>query len=148
MSPIEAIRRKCLDCSCYQRSEVALCQAMSCPLWPFRAGKHPLHEKTPAGAVFSAGVAQGYQDGRKLPVTRNQPPGGLFRPARAYLGSDEQSWLTWQARPQVRSASSPRVEGDNRCGLLAHNSRRLEGDLSPSAERIARRAAEGHHQQI
>ena len=26
-----------------------------------------------------------------------------------------------------------RVEGDNRCGLLAHNSRRLEGDLSPSA---------------
>src|SRR5437764_1503471 len=41
MSPIEAIRRKCLDCSCYQPSEVKLCQAVTCPLWPFRAGTHP-----------------------------------------------------------------------------------------------------------
>ena len=34
-------RAKCLDCSCYQASEVRLCAAVKCPLWPFRAGKHP-----------------------------------------------------------------------------------------------------------
>lgn len=41
MSPLEAIRRKCRDCSCYQPSEVRLCEAVNCPLWPFRAGVHP-----------------------------------------------------------------------------------------------------------
>ena len=37
-SPLRAIRAKCLDCSCYQISEVRLCEAVKCPLWPFRAG--------------------------------------------------------------------------------------------------------------
>lgn len=41
MSPIQAIRAKCLDCSVFQPSEVRLCEAVSCPLWPFRAGRHP-----------------------------------------------------------------------------------------------------------
>ena len=41
MSPMKAVRAKCLDCSCYQINEVRLCQAISCPLWPFRAGIHP-----------------------------------------------------------------------------------------------------------
>ena len=40
-SPLRVIRAKCLDCSCYQVSEVRLCEAVKCPLWPFRAGKHP-----------------------------------------------------------------------------------------------------------
>jgi len=39
--PLRAIRDKCLDCSCYQVSEVRLCEAVKCPLLPFRAGKHP-----------------------------------------------------------------------------------------------------------
>jgi len=40
-SPLRAIREKCLDCSCYQVSEVRRCEAVKCPLWPFRAAKHP-----------------------------------------------------------------------------------------------------------
>jgi hypothetical protein len=39
-SPLCAIRAKCLDCSCYQASEVRLCEAVKCPLWPSRARKH------------------------------------------------------------------------------------------------------------
>jgi hypothetical protein len=39
--PLRAIRDKCLDCSCSQVSEVRLCEAAKCPLWPFRAGKYP-----------------------------------------------------------------------------------------------------------
>ena len=41
MSPVEAIRRKCLDCSGQQPAEVKLCETVTCALWPFRAGRHP-----------------------------------------------------------------------------------------------------------
>ena len=40
-SPLTAIREKCRDCSCYQLTEIRLCEAAGCALWPFRAGKHP-----------------------------------------------------------------------------------------------------------
>jgi hypothetical protein len=40
--PLEAIRAKCLDCSCYRANEVRLCEAVKCPLWPFRAGRYPV----------------------------------------------------------------------------------------------------------
>jgi hypothetical protein len=41
MSPLKAIRTKCFDCSYYQVTEIRLCEAIGCPLWPFRAGRHP-----------------------------------------------------------------------------------------------------------
>ncbi|MEY9531160.1 hypothetical protein [Sinorhizobium fredii] len=41
MSPMAAIRLKCLDCSCNQPSEVRLCESVKCPLWVFRSGQHP-----------------------------------------------------------------------------------------------------------
>jgi hypothetical protein len=40
-SPLQAIREKCRDCSCHQLNEIRFCEAVKCPLWPFRAGKHP-----------------------------------------------------------------------------------------------------------
>lgn len=40
MSPLQAIRRKCTDCCAGQVSEIRLCEAVSCPLWPFRAAVH------------------------------------------------------------------------------------------------------------
>ena len=41
MTPIKAIRAKCLDCCCDQVYEVKLCTAIRCPLHPFRLGKNP-----------------------------------------------------------------------------------------------------------
>ena len=41
ISPIKAIRAKCLDCSAGQPSEVRLCQCDDCPLHCFRFGKNP-----------------------------------------------------------------------------------------------------------
>lgn len=41
MTPIKAIREKCLDCCCDQVNEVKLCTAERCPLHPFRLGKNP-----------------------------------------------------------------------------------------------------------
>ena len=40
-SPLQAIREKCRDCSCYQLNEIRACEAVNCALWPFRAGRHP-----------------------------------------------------------------------------------------------------------
>jgi hypothetical protein len=41
MSPLKAIRAKCMDCSVYHKSEVRKCTAIGCPLWPFRMRKNP-----------------------------------------------------------------------------------------------------------
>lgn len=42
VTPIRAIRMKCLDCCCGQKREVALCPADDCSLWVYRFGRRPL----------------------------------------------------------------------------------------------------------
>ena len=56
-TPIKAIRKKCLDCTCYQPKEVRLCPNIDCPIYPYRFGRRPdeairdtlkeFYEKTP-----------------------------------------------------------------------------------------------------
>lgn len=41
LTPIKAIRAKCLDCCCGQYKEVELCPCADCPLYPYRFGKNP-----------------------------------------------------------------------------------------------------------
>ncbi len=41
LTPIKAIRAKCLDCCCGQSQEVRLCSSVDCPLYPYRMGKNP-----------------------------------------------------------------------------------------------------------
>jgi hypothetical protein len=41
MSPLRAIRKKCLDCSCDNTAEVRKCVVTDCALFPFRMGKNP-----------------------------------------------------------------------------------------------------------
>lgn len=43
-NPMQAIRRKCLDCSGGSFNEVSLCTISDCPLYPFRSGKRPEFE--------------------------------------------------------------------------------------------------------
>jgi len=40
-SILQAIRQKCLDCSCHQPGEVRACHIIDCTLWPFRFGSDP-----------------------------------------------------------------------------------------------------------
>ena len=40
-TPIQAIRAKCLDCTCNQPKEVRECLVLTCPLWPYRMGRRP-----------------------------------------------------------------------------------------------------------
>jgi len=45
ISPLKAIRLKCLDCSCGSSNEVKLCSVVNCPLYPFREGHNPYTKK-------------------------------------------------------------------------------------------------------
>lgn len=40
-TPVKAIRKYCLDCSCDQLKEVRLCTRNKCPLFPYRLGHRP-----------------------------------------------------------------------------------------------------------
>ena len=48
LTPLKAMRAKCLDCCCDQPYEVEMCACENnCPLWPYRMGKAPVgYEKT------------------------------------------------------------------------------------------------------
>ncbi len=44
VSPLKALRLKCLDCCNGSAQEVRLCTAVDCPSWPFRMGRNPWRE--------------------------------------------------------------------------------------------------------
>lgn len=41
LTPIKAIRKKCLNCSNEQWIEVKRCPIEECPLWEYRLGRRP-----------------------------------------------------------------------------------------------------------
>ena len=45
-SLLTVIRKKCLDCCVGQISEVRLCTATACDLWPYRMGTNPFAKRT------------------------------------------------------------------------------------------------------
>lgn len=56
LTPIKAIRKKCLDCQGNHYSEVRNCVDHTCPLLPYRMGKRPAdgkHEKIDGSLVKS-----------------------------------------------------------------------------------------------
>ena len=60
---LNTIRAKCLDCSCYQPSEIAKCTAYGCALWPYRMGTNPFRapmseERRAAAAASLASIGK------------------------------------------------------------------------------------------
>lgn len=47
LTPMKAIRKKCLDCCAGQIVEVRECMIKNCPLWRYRMGKRPTDDKIP-----------------------------------------------------------------------------------------------------
>lgn len=41
LTPLKAIRAKCIDCCCGNTFEVRECPCEDCPLWAFRDGHNP-----------------------------------------------------------------------------------------------------------
>ena len=63
MTPMKAIRAKCLDCSCGSATEVRLCPRTICGLYQYRFGKRPTtntRQATPAqlAALDKARIAR------------------------------------------------------------------------------------------
>ena len=40
-TPIKAIRKKCIDCTCGQLAEIRNCTVINCALYPYRMGRRP-----------------------------------------------------------------------------------------------------------
>lgn len=57
MTPLKAIRKKCLECCCGQYKEVRLCPSKDCSLYPFRFGKNPNRLRTGPNVSVSEKVA-------------------------------------------------------------------------------------------
>lgn len=41
LTPMRAIRAKCLDCCCGSALEVRACTVITCPLYPYKSGHKP-----------------------------------------------------------------------------------------------------------
>lgn len=63
-NPIKAIRAKCIDCCCGSPSEVKLCTAHDCNLYPFRLGKNPYRAKRVLSDEQKRVLAERMQNGR------------------------------------------------------------------------------------
>ena len=46
LTPIKAIRKKCLECSCGSSNEVRVCPIVDCALYAYRFGKRPKAEES------------------------------------------------------------------------------------------------------
>ena len=66
MTPMKAIRAKCLDCCGGVYKMVRECTAPNCPLWPYRLGRRPKINPTPENTAISREEAtnpgKGYTD--------------------------------------------------------------------------------------
>ena len=68
LTPIQAIRAKCLDCTCGSRKDVSLCEITTCELWPFRMGKRPklgliVEDKTDTARISNITIESDHQMG-------------------------------------------------------------------------------------
>ena len=54
LTPLQAIRQKCLDCCCGYSREVARCPFETCSLYPFRSGKNPRRAGITNNGSFSS----------------------------------------------------------------------------------------------
>lgn len=83
LTPIKAIRAKCLDCCCGSVREVSLCPCADCSLHPFRFGKNPNLQRDPTPAQLEA-LKRGripFQSVDELNVSaRTEPTEGSYTP--------------------------------------------------------------------
>lgn len=62
ITPLRAIRYKCLDCTCFDPIEVKNCPCEDCPLWAFRLGKNPNRKGRGGNLAKSGSKTEGKAD--------------------------------------------------------------------------------------
>ena len=68
---LQAIRHKCLDCCCFQPSEVRECPVSTCGLWPYRLGRDPEPSRS-RGFAKSPVHTEGLEKAGRLPATAGE----------------------------------------------------------------------------
>ena len=72
LSPMKAIRAKCLDCCCGSAYEVQLCPAEDCPLHRFRLGHNPNITKRVLTDEQRATLAERFRKAREARLMRTE----------------------------------------------------------------------------
>ena len=62
LTPLKAIRHKCLDCCCNQYEEIKACSVVDCPLWFHRLGIRPFSDKNKLNPFFNRGLFEGLEN--------------------------------------------------------------------------------------
>jgi len=65
MTPLEALRAHCIDCSGHDPEEVAHCPVKRCPSWPFRFGRNPWRIVSDAQRAASRANARHLRSGSR-----------------------------------------------------------------------------------
>ena len=78
LTPVKAIRAKCLDCCCGNTAEVRRCPAEKCALHPYRMGKRPkVGGDTPEGTNSADATESPHiftaEAKKKAPLCDNRP---------------------------------------------------------------------------
>ena len=55
ITPLKAIRRKCINCSGGSKAEARRCTEVECPCWPFRMGTNPFMRMNKATSADKGG---------------------------------------------------------------------------------------------
>ena len=79
LTPVKAIRKKCLDCSAYLPAEVRRCQIRDCVLYEYRMGKNPTLKGKGNALAFE-------RVNRERRGHVNAPPSGHEEPAISVQG--------------------------------------------------------------
>ncbi len=69
-----AIRQKCLECSCFQPSEVRDCVITACELWPYRLGRDPAPSSRRGFAKPSGYTGDSLAGGSSMGMDTTPPP--------------------------------------------------------------------------
>ena len=121
MSPLRALRARCLDCCAGQANEVAACPVVECPSWPFRMGTNPWRKPASVARRASARrTMERINARRKGGGGENAagPPGDGTAPRLAKGGEVAPTWTTARVEP------SPETEPHRENGTAS----RLDGD--------------------
>ena len=114
MSPLQALRARCLDCCGDQEKEVALCPAVDCPSWPFRMGTDPWRKSASAARREAARKAMTALNARRQKGGGTAPsasaPDNGIAPSSAAGSGGAPAWATGRA-DQIPGTVLHRADG-------------------------------------
>ncbi len=104
VSPLRALRLKCLDCCDGSASRIRLCPSVDCPSWPFRMGRNPW--LSPLSAEARA---------QRVDLMRRNRVSALTTPDKTQVQTDASAFDGVRV-PNATPAGFPSIEMDDEPG--------------------------------